>query len=556
MHDAQVPSRRTFLASTAVAAAAVGGGLPLLTGCSTAGETGRKEGTTTGRDLRALLPTFVPGKGGPQPDVPSENGSRPGYVTAPPADQLATSVPEKLGRGGEITVMSPLWGTPPKGDCAYYTAMSEAIGTRVTWQNQDGNFYGEKLGAVLAGSGVPDVVVVPGWEMQGQIPSAVVNKFADLGPYLSGDRVREYPNLAAIPTSAWQRSIFGGALRGLPMPGGQVPNIGVFYRKDRFEAAGWQPPTSAAEFADLAREITAPKSEVWACGDMKWAAFKFFGVLEDKPCCWREENGRLVHRFETEEYLEALEWTRKLFASGVVHPDARAGLPNANNRFTAGQLLIYNADTSDWYGKTSEQHAQNPDFAMALMDYFHHDGGDPRLYRNVPANIWSFVNRKASEETIREVLAVANFTAAPYGSTEQRLRAYGVEGVNHTLEDGVPVKTDQGNAEVVGSFEYLASPAPFLAYPDLPEVVRGWASWEQRMGAFTTEPLFYGMQIIEPQRFAKLSNPFEDLEDDVTRGRKKIGDMQQAVSDWRRRGGDKLRDWYQKLLDESGGSAD
>ncbi|MFJ5839576.1 hypothetical protein ACIQGO_22910 [Streptomyces shenzhenensis] len=38
----------------------------------------------------------------------------------------------------------------------------------------------------------------------------------------------------------------------------------------------------------------------------------------------------------------------------------------------------------------------------------------------------------------------------------------------------------------------------------------------------------------------------------MVRGRKKIGDVQQAVSDWRKRGGDDLRGWYQKLLDDTG----
>ncbi len=31
--------------------------------------------------------------------------------------------------------------------------------------------------------------------------------------------------------------------------------------------------------------------------------------------------------------------------------------------------------------------------------------------------------------------------------------------------------------------------------------------------------------------------------------------MQQAVSDWKSKGGDKLRDWYKKLLDENGSAA-
>ena len=75
------------------------------------------------------------------------------------------------------------------------------------------------------------------------------------------------------------------------------------------------------------------------------------------------------------------------------------------------------------------------------------------------------------------------------------------------------------------------------------------------MGAFTKKSSFYGMQITEPSRWTNLSNDFEQLEDDIVRGRKKISDMQQAVSDWKSKGGDKLRDWYQQILDENGSAA-
>ena len=120
--------------------------------------------------------------------------------------------------------------------------MNALIGVDVVWQNQDGNTYDQKLGAVLASSDVPDVVVVPGWNMTGKIPSAIISKFADLGPYLSGDAVKEYPNLAAIPTDAWQRSIFGGKLLGLPQPAPYVTGIVPLYRKDIFDKEGYQSP--------------------------------------------------------------------------------------------------------------------------------------------------------------------------------------------------------------------------------------------------------------------------------------------------------------------------
>lgn len=102
------PGRRSFLASTAVAAAA--GGMPLLTACG-GGQEGRKEGTTSGKAARKILPAYV-ASSVVAPDIPAKNGSAAGFTKAVALDRLKTSVPEKLGSGGELTVMAPLWGAP------------------------------------------------------------------------------------------------------------------------------------------------------------------------------------------------------------------------------------------------------------------------------------------------------------------------------------------------------------------------------------------------------------------------------------------------------------
>ncbi|MFB6977900.1 Tat pathway signal sequence domain protein [Streptomyces scopuliridis] len=552
--SSSAPSRRSFLASTAVAATAVAGGAPLLAACGGT-RSGKKEGTTSGKEARKILPAFV-AQSVVAPDIPPENGSSAGFTRAVAAADLKASVPEKLGAGSRITIMSPYWGTPPAGDNPYYAAMNDAIGVRTVWQNQDGNTYDEKLGAVLASSGIPDVVVVPGWNLTGKIPGAVNAKFEDLGPYLSGDKVKDFPNLAAVPTDAWQRSIFGGALRGIPMPASYVVNIAPFYRKDLFEKRGYELPRTAAEFLALAKEMTSARAKVWACDDMKWTAFNLFGVFSgnDKALGWDLVDGKMVNRVETTEYLEALEWTRKLYAAGVVHPDAKAVQGDAGNRFTAGQVLIYNQDLSHWYMKTVEQ-AATPGFAMGALDLFDHAGGDPTLYAVQPASIWAFVRKGSPEKLVRDVLAMANFTAAPYGTKERMLTDYGVEGTHYTVEKGLPVKNDKGTIEVAGTFDYTGDPAAYVAHPDRPDIARAQVEWQQRMGAFTRKTSFYGLTITEPTRWTNLADDFEQLEDDIVRGRKKIGDMQRAVSDWKSGGGDELRDWYRKLLDESGPAA-
>ncbi|MCX4883908.1 extracellular solute-binding protein [Streptomyces sp. NBC_00847] len=547
------PSRRSFLASTAVATAAVAGGMPLLAACGSSNG-GSGGGTTSGKNAKKILPAFV-ASNVVTPDIPSKNGSAMGFTRELAMADLKTSVPKKLGKGGKVTIMSPFWGSPPKQNNPYYTSMNSLIGVDVQWQNQDGNTYDQKLGAVLASSEVPDVVVIPGWNMGGKIPSAITSKFADLSPYLSGDKAKEYPNLAAIPTDAWQRSIFGGKLRGLPQPGPYVTGIIPLYRKDIFDKEGYSLPKSADEFTALCKEITNARAKRWACGDMKWTAFEIFGVLSgsEKPLGWNLADGKMTYRIETPEYLEALEWARKLFAAGYVHPDFQAGqATDPASKFGAGEFLIWNNNISNWWGQQSAQAAQNPDFKVWGMDLFGHDGGNPTLWAEQPAGIFAFVNKKASESVIRDVLAVANVTAAPYGTKEWMMTNYGVEGTHYTLKNGVPVKNDRGNNEVLNAYVMVASPAATIAHPDYPDITKASVEWQQRMGAFTKKSSFWGLQITEPARYTNLSNDFEKLEDDVLRGHRKISDMQQAVSDWKKQGGDKLRDWYKKLLDDNG----
>ena len=551
-------SRRSFLASTAVAAAAVAGGMPLLAACG-GSDSGSRDGTTSGKNAKKILPAYV-ASSVVTPDIPSKNGSAMGFTTKLDVDTLKTSVAKKLGKGGKVTIMSPFWGTPPKQNNAYYTSMNALTGVDVQWRNQDGNTYDQKLGAVLASSDIPDGVVVPSWNMTGRIPSAIIGKFADLGPYLSGDKVKEFANLAAIPSDAWQRSIFGGKLMGLPMPAPYVQNIVPLYRQDIFDKEGYEVPKSADEFTALCKEITRPKSKRWACGDMKWTAMNIFGVISggEKSLSWSVVDGKLIHRMETPEYLEALEWARKLMAAGYVHPQFKLGksqIGDPTAKFTSGEFLIWNNDISNWYGTQASQITQNPDFKVWGMDLFAHDGGTPTFWAANPANIFAFVSKKASESVIHDVLAVANVTSAPYGTKEWMMTNYGVEGTHYTVKDGLPVKNDKGNNEVINAFVMVASPAATIAHPDLPDYTKGMVEWQQQVGSHTKKSSFWGLQITEPSRYTNLSDNFEQLEDDIVRGHKKISDMQQAISDWKSKGGDKLRDWYKKILDENGQAA-
>lgn len=543
------PSRRRFLATGAVAAVAVAGGVPLLAACGGSGAgSGSKEGATTGKALKKVVPAYAP-LNLVEPDVASVNGSSPGFTKLP--DPLVTSVKSVPGKGSQFRVMTPLWGTVPKKDNPYYTAVNKAVGATLNFDPQDGNTYQDKIGAVLAGSDVPDVMTIPGWNMQGQIRNAITAKFADLSPYLAGEAVKKYPNLANIPTGAWQYSVFGGKLRGLPMPTPVIGNA-IFYRKDLTGSGAV--PASADDLLAFGKEYTSPRKKVWAFDDLWTCVQKIYGLLPDAPHYWQLENGKLVHKIETKEYREALAFARKLHDGGYVHPDAEANKDaDAKIRFTSGHVVMYNDGTGGWKGMVTEQATANPKFDMQALDFFNQDGGRPVLWQDDPAGIFTFLSKKLSKARIEEFLAIADYAAAPFGTKEFMLTNYGVEGTHYTLKNGAPTYTPQGVEESQPStFLFLASPPTSIAYPDQPRLAKDYAGWMARQAPNVKKPLFFGMQIVEPQRYASLYTPFDDLQKDIRRGRKKVSDIDDAVNTWKKSGGEKLRAWYQDILEKNG----
>src|SRR5437764_12041471 len=77
------------------------------------------------------------------------------------------------------------------------------------------DYFGTKLQVTMAGGELPDlffIIADPGISI---VPEFFTARAADLTPYVSGDAVKEYPNLAAIPTRAWTTTVSAQNTQGL-----------------------------------------------------------------------------------------------------------------------------------------------------------------------------------------------------------------------------------------------------------------------------------------------------------------------------------------------------
>ncbi|GAA2634950.1 type 2 periplasmic-binding domain-containing protein [Paractinoplanes durhamensis] len=551
--------RRRFLELAGLGALTIAGS-GLLAACGDA-KTSSGPGTTDKNQLAKILPAYVPSTAALTPDIPSAPGAN-GFFSTPvylkyPASPVAT-VTGVPGKGGSYTTMTPLWGSIPssKGN-TYYDTVNAALGADLKMQPADGVNYDKILPPLFAGSKLPDWLMIPSWNMGNLGFADAVNKFADLGPYLSGDAIKAYPNLAAIPTGAWQSCIWNGKLFGLPTYYSAASAGGaIFYRADIFRQLGIDANSikTPADLEGIAKQLTDPKAGRWAFGDIFDYTAHIFHFPGD-PYRWTvDASGKVVNRYEMPEYLEALNWFAKQAKAGYVHPDALAGKKEeGKQRFWSGKEVITGDGTGGWAGSDAESgKAANPSYEKQAFKLLAADG-KPAMPMNPASSMYSFLNGKLSADQIKEVLSIANYLAAPYGSTEWLTVNFGKEGVDYTMTGGNPKLTEKGSKEVATTYQFLVTPVtPVPVTPGYEQVAKDYAAWEADMVKHAVKPAFYGMNITEPAQYANLNQPMVDVSIDVRYGRKPISAFTDALQTWKSSGGEELRKFYEDVKNKYG----
>jgi putative aldouronate transport system substrate-binding protein len=540
-------NRRTFVRAAAVIAGAAAM-TPLVSACG--GSAARSTGANTASGLKAALPAYVPNTS-VRPDLPSVAGpdamTDPGFLSYP-ATQVAT-VAGVPGRGGSYTAVTPLWGTVPPAGNSFYQAMNKALGVSLTMKPADGNNYATIIPTMTAAKRLPDWIQLPTWwNSNFNVGELAATQFADLRPYLSGDNIKKYHNLAAIPSGAWQAGAWGDKIYGIPsFSSGFVVAGTTYYRRDILGARGITADQvrSADDLMSLGKELTDAKRGVWAFDDVWTYLFPFWGV----PNKWQVDNGKLVHRYETPEFLAALDWHHRLATSGYLHPDAIAG-DNANGktRFYAGKVLITGDGTGAWnLADYQSGIAANPSYRRASFDVFAADGRSaPRVFMGTSTSTMSYLNGNLKPNQIQELLAVADYLAAPYGSAEYTLVNFGVEGVHYTMVNGVPTATDEGKKDVQAqTYPFLASPPSVISNPGADVVTKDYAAWQAANVKTLYKPVFWNMNISMPQSVATAdaAQAVEDTVKDCYHGKKNVSDVQAAIATWKSGGGNRLTQW-------------
>ncbi|MEU7999153.1 extracellular solute-binding protein [Micromonospora sp. NPDC049060] len=541
--------RRSLLRLLGLGAATTMGGATLA-GCSK--EAGSKGSATKGDAIRSVLPTHKPADL-LKPDIVGEGPIPDGYLSYPRS--LVDAVTEQPGRGGPpIRSMSPWWGpTPPTlGRNSYLAAVNAKLGVDLDPSLQDGTTYADKLNAMLGARDVPDLLMVPNWEVDkvARFSDAVKALFEDLTDHLKGDSAAKYPYLAALPTGAWEYSVWAGRLYAVPYPTDGVFAYALFHRKDLLDKAGLTAPTSPEELHELGRKLTDPGKGVWAFGSIFDMVQQFFGCQQT----WRKKaDGGLEHKFENPAFRAALEFTAKLFAEGLVHPDTVASKgADEKQLFKAGKIVMFQDGLGAWQGLQGEQSKILPSFDMQPLPVFGVAGAQPVIWGSEKPIFFTFVKKGAGAERVDELLRVLNWSAAPFGSREFELREYGVEGKHFTRgPDGSPLPSDLGRKELGGQYNFCRVPVKVKS-SDTPNYVQQFLDHCKKDIRLLEKDLFAGIKLELPANWSKIIQPTDDKIRDILRGRRPISDLDQVTKEFLASGGEEGRAFHEKALADNG----
>ena len=159
----------------------------------------------------------------------------------------------------------------------------------------------------------------------------------------------------------------------------------------------------------------------------------------------------------------------------------------------------------------------------------------------------SYLSKSLSASQIEEILAVANYLAAPYGSYEYTLINYGVEGVDYTMASAGPTYTKQGDNEANQAiYQQLVTPQSAVTNFGASAITTAFCAWMANSVKYAYKPTFWNMNITTPSQYQTAYSMAEvvDIVNQVTYGTKTVGDFTTALNNWKNAGGQKMLDWY------------
>lgn len=128
---------------------------------------------------------------------------------------------------------------------------------------------------------------------------------------------------------------------------------------------------------------------------------------------------------------------------------------------------------------------------------------------------------------------------------------FGAQDVHHTLDGTDPILNDKGQSELQMGLLYLADAPWPIHQPGMQDVTR--AQHEAQMDIVPVavrNPVTGLYSETDSRRGGQISQAIGNVELDILQGREPVSTWNDAVEEWKRDGGDDIRDEFMVALEE------
>src|SRR5207248_6128690 len=250
---------------------------------------------------------------------------------------------------------------------------------------------------------------------------------------------------------------------------------------------------------------------------------------------------------ETPQYKEAVGYVRDLVVSGVYHPDALTIADSTRARDgLIGSKFVLDVETfgNAWQdGWTRGPKLNPPVTPQAVLPFAAHDGGKPQHFLG-KGYFGTTTFRAASPDRVKEMLRIANWLAAPFGSAEDLLLTVGTKDVDYNLgPDGsitvLPASNTDANSV---PWKYIVQRPQVAFWPGIPDYAKAATDFEKAaIGAGVADPTLGFTSATLDSKGVPLFQALTDGITDVLAGRRPLADFDAVVKDWQTNGGNQIR---------------
>lgn len=550
--------RRGFLRFLSASPFVASGGLGLLAqACSPSAPAAGGAASTT---AKVVLPTYAAFQG-PAPDLPgSDDGLLPpGYLKYPLSP--VKSVQQPVGKGEDVTAVTYTTQAPPTPaeQNPAWQRVNQEIGLNVQLPLTQLADYPTRLNTIIAGGSLPDLLSLGAGNGLGiaGLPEFLQSQCMDLSDLVGGDAIKQFPNLANLPTFAWRNAVFNNRIYAIPSVRHSISSAILFGKGKLLDGVGGIGFKNTDDFLRAMKQLSGGGSQ-WGLGATSGAPSNgipgiatYFLESFGAPNIWRESNGKLTKDWETDEFKAAIAYLRQLWDAGVIHPDSPAMSVNqAAQNFYGGKYALWSNGLIIGDVVWNRANAQDPNFSMrAVAPFPANPSSKPVHHLGTGANLLTVLKKTSTEQATR-LLGLLNYVSAPFGTQEYLTMWYGVEGVEFEFDENHnPVVSPKGQTDL------------FIPWPNVgagPSVLYNASSADYARVMSQDVATIQGMGIQNPvvglysqtnaQRAASLNQKMGDGFQAIIYGRADVSSYDQLVSDWRAQGGDQIRKEFEQAL--------